>query len=168
MHTPFKLSADDDLVLTTEAGAVIDSLSLKGGVGRVFARAGRAGQLGRDAPEPRLSEHGRGRRGLPRHADGGTWERASACSSTSLWRPTRPRCSGPDGSYCDWIELYNTTGNDIDLSGYGVSDNPAQPLKYVLPDGTDDPRLLHAADLLHRAQGHLEHGDRGAVRARGV
>ena len=43
---------------------------------------------------------------------------------------------GPDGSYCDWSELYNTTGNDIDLSGYGVSDNPAQPLKYVLPDGT--------------------------------
>jgi hypothetical protein len=39
---------------------------------------------------------------------------------------------GPDGFYCDWIELYNTTGNELDLSGYGISDSPTQPLKYTL------------------------------------
>ena len=46
---------------------------------------------------------------------------------------------GPDGSYCDWIELYNTTGSEIDLSGCGISDNTSQPLKYTLPEGTKIP-----------------------------
>ena len=39
-------------------------------------------------------------------------------------------------AYCDWIELYNGTGQDVDLSGWGLSDNPSNPLKWVFPEGT--------------------------------
>ncbi|MFT5821968.1 MAG: hypothetical protein ACI8ZM_003224 [Crocinitomix sp.] len=43
----------------------------------------------------------------------------------------------PSGDYEDWIELYNTTGSSIDLSGYYLSDQPtADPTKYQIPDGT--------------------------------
>ncbi|MEZ4627184.1 MAG: hypothetical protein R2912_03500 [Eubacteriales bacterium] len=33
----------------------------------------------------------------------------------------------------------NTTGAEVDLSGFGVSDSPTQPLKYTLPQGTKIP-----------------------------
>lgn len=39
----------------------------------------------------------------------------------------------------DWIELYNTTSDRIDVSGMYLSDNIKQPLKYALPQGTVIP-----------------------------
>lgn len=35
----------------------------------------------------------------------------------------------------DWIELYNTTDEDINLSGAYLSDNPMKPYKYQIPSG---------------------------------
>ena len=40
------------------------------------------------------------------------------------------------GEYCDWIELYNANNYEVDLSGFGISDNLSQPVKYQLPEGT--------------------------------
>ena len=36
----------------------------------------------------------------------------------------------------DWIELYNATSQTIDLSSWGLSDNPAKPRKWQFPAGT--------------------------------
>ena len=36
----------------------------------------------------------------------------------------------------DWIELYNTSNNTIDLTGYGLTDNIKKPYKWVFPVGT--------------------------------
>ncbi|MCR4994116.1 MAG: lamin tail domain-containing protein [Bacteroidales bacterium] len=45
--------------------------------------------------------------------------------------------SDPDyGASADWVELYNKGAEDVDLSGYGISDKLSSPLKYVLPQGT--------------------------------
>jgi hypothetical protein len=41
-----------------------------------------------------------------------------------------------DGDYEDWIELYNTGGADVDLSGWGLSDNTGNPFKWRFPAGT--------------------------------
>ena len=41
-----------------------------------------------------------------------------------------------DGDFPDWIELYNPTNNDINLYGFGLSDDEAEPIKYALPDIT--------------------------------
>jgi hypothetical protein len=38
-----------------------------------------------------------------------------------------------DGDYPDWIELYNPDAQAIDLTGYGLSDNPASPYKWEFP-----------------------------------
>ena len=42
----------------------------------------------------------------------------------------------PDGSYCDWIELYNSGSSAFDLSGFALSDDVTKPKKFVFPQGT--------------------------------
>lgn len=42
----------------------------------------------------------------------------------------------PDGSYSDWIELYNSSASEFDLSGFGLSDDISKPKKYTFPQGT--------------------------------
>ena len=37
---------------------------------------------------------------------------------------------------CDWIELYNTSNETVDLSGYGLSDNIGRPRRWQFPEGT--------------------------------
>ena len=41
-----------------------------------------------------------------------------------------------DGTTPDWIELYNGTGATINLSGYGLSDNPSDPFKFKFSEMT--------------------------------
>ena len=41
-----------------------------------------------------------------------------------------------DGVYTDWIELYNSTSKDVDLSGYGLSDRLTRGRKWQFPQGT--------------------------------
>ena len=40
------------------------------------------------------------------------------------------------GKASDWIELYNGGSEDIDLSGFGLSDSADAPMKFVFPSGT--------------------------------
>ena len=42
--------------------------------------------------------------------------------------------SGAD--YTDWIEIYNSSAEVVDLSGYGLSDNLGRARKWQFPDGT--------------------------------
>jgi hypothetical protein len=44
-----------------------------------------------------------------------------------------------DGEYPDWIELYNAGSVEINLNGYGLSDNPQQPYKWTFQNGTLAP-----------------------------
>jgi hypothetical protein len=40
------------------------------------------------------------------------------------------------GEFSDWIELYNRSAAAVDLSGYYLTDNLDEPLKWRIPDGT--------------------------------
>ena len=42
----------------------------------------------------------------------------------------------PQAEFDDWIELHNVTGDQVDLSGWYLSDNPDNPRKWELPAGT--------------------------------
>ena len=44
--------------------------------------------------------------------------------------------TAPDGTSADWVELYNSSNKDADLSGCGFSDSEAKPYKYTFPEGT--------------------------------
>ena len=39
-----------------------------------------------------------------------------------------------DGEYPDWIEIYNPGQSTINLQGYGLSDDPADPFKWTFPN----------------------------------
>ncbi len=41
-----------------------------------------------------------------------------------------------DGDYPDWIELYNPGQDEVDLSGWGLSDDDISPFRWVFPDQT--------------------------------
>ncbi len=47
------------------------------------------------------------------------------------------------GDYEDWIELYNTSGSAVDLSGYHLSDRADEPTKWAIPGGTSIPAGGH-------------------------
>ncbi|MBZ0265938.1 CotH kinase family protein [bacterium] len=38
-----------------------------------------------------------------------------------------------DGEFTDWLELYNGTPNPLNLAGFGISDDPADPFKWIFP-----------------------------------
>src|SRR5262245_61961692 len=40
------------------------------------------------------------------------------------------------GDYEDWLELYNTTAAPVDVSGWYLSDDPANPTMWPIPAGT--------------------------------
>ena len=53
-----------------------------------------------------------------------------------------------DGDFEDWIELYNYGTEPVSLLGFGLSDNPSSPFKWLFPDVTlapDEYRLVWAS-----------------------
>ncbi|MGX8706718.1 MAG: CotH kinase family protein, partial [bacterium] len=42
----------------------------------------------------------------------------------------------PTDEKSDWVEIHNGTGVDVDLSGYGLSDQPGKPRRWQFPQGT--------------------------------
>ena len=41
-----------------------------------------------------------------------------------------------NGKYDDWIELYNSGSSSLNLSGYGLSDDPLKPYRLTFPNYT--------------------------------
>lgn len=60
-------------------------------------------------------------------ADGLVINEIMASSVTSL--------ADEDGEYSDWIEIYNGTGRVVDLSNYGLTDDPSNRVKWRFPQG---------------------------------
>jgi hypothetical protein len=44
-----------------------------------------------------------------------------------------------DGIYSDWIEILNTGTGTVPLEGYGLSDDPEDPFRWIFPDVTLGP-----------------------------
>ena len=40
-----------------------------------------------------------------------------------------------DGTISDWVEIYNPGSNALSLAGYGLTDEVANPRKWVFPAG---------------------------------
>jgi hypothetical protein len=66
------------------------------------------------------------------------------------------------GNASDWIELRNTTGSAIDISGWYLSNDAADILKYRLPTGTTIPANDYLV-LNQSALGFALNGDSGEV-----
>lgn len=63
------------------------------------------------------------------------------------------------GEYEDWIELYNTGATAVDISGYFLSDDEAEPMKWEIPGGVSIPGgnylVIYASDRDEMAGGNL-------------
>ena len=46
------------------------------------------------------------------------------------------------GEFEDWVEFYNDSDAAVDLSGYGFSDDPERPRRFVFPDTVLAPRAF--------------------------
>ena len=44
-------------------------------------------------------------------------------------------CADEAGERNDWLEVYNTSDNEVDLQGYSLTDDTASPDKSVIPEG---------------------------------
>jgi hypothetical protein len=53
--------------------------------------------------------------------------------------PINTSLQNPDGSYAGWVELFNPTAAPIDASDLSLSDDPADPRKFVFPAGASVP-----------------------------
>lgn len=68
--------------------------------------------------------------------------------------------AAPDGSFYDYVELYNSGDDTISLSGYSLSDDADHPKKYVFPDDA----AIHAGGFFTLYCGVDENsGTEGAV-----
>jgi hypothetical protein len=66
------------------------------------------------------------------------------------------RALANDGRYPDWVELFNPGPAARDLGGYGLTDNPLAPTKFLFPRGTVVPAggfLVIWCDNAQRAPG---------------
>jgi hypothetical protein len=65
-----------------------------------------------------------------------------------------------DGDYPDWIELFNAGDLEVDLTGYGLSDDPDDPFKWVFPNTSLAPggfKLIFASDKNYSSENPYLH-----------
>ena len=55
----------------------------------------------------------------------------------------------------DWIELYNSSSNEVDISGWHLSDKADKPGKWDIPQGTIIPGNGHLVFLCSGRDGYL-------------
>lgn len=131
MHAPFKLSAGEEAVLFDASGRPLDTAVLNSvDSGMVLRREGEVWTQAKPCPGYPKTEEGMAEyeASLKETEDMGLYiNEFMASNATTI-------CDS-FGSYSDWIELYNSTDTDMDISGFGISDNLSQPMKYRFPDG---------------------------------
>ena len=128
LHTGFRLSADDGAVRLYDAdGKEISRLPLDGADADISVSvAGDGGVTRSYAPTPGY-----------RNSESGVPEQMPALTQNAqgLYINELMNVHGGD----DWAEIVNTSPADIDLSGMGLSDNPAHPRKWQFPGGASIP-----------------------------
>ena len=133
MHTNFSLGSEkSELLLTSPTGVILDLVSYdlipqdstygrnESGQWQVYAQ-GTPGYANTQQAMAIFEQN------LSARNDTGLFIE-EALASNSVETEANP------GSY-DWLELHNRSDQDVDLSGFGLSDNPANPRKWQFPAG---------------------------------
>ncbi|MDL2218519.1 lamin tail domain-containing protein [Christensenellaceae bacterium OttesenSCG-928-M15] len=143
LHASFKLSAGEELILYNATGSAIDNLKLTSVATNATLGIDATGQMAElSHPSPGYANTEEGvlayRESVKTTAvdNGIRINEFMASNATTL--------AGPHNEYPDWIELYNTTGEDVDISGCGLSDSLDSPMKWMFPAGT----IIKAHDVL--------------------
>ena len=133
-HTNFKLSAKGDLIiLSNRAGVMLDRMEL----GAIPTNQ----SIGRNPDNPETIEtYTECTPGFANSEQGLADFKASRLVEnpeliiTEVMTSNKTMVRDNNGEYNDWIEIYNQSASTVNLSNYYISDDPADPLSFILPD----------------------------------
>lgn len=155
-YAPFRLSASDSVILFGTSGNTLETLVLKAvDSGMSYAKDASGAWIAMQ-PSPGYSNDEAGiaayEATLQSETNAGIYiNEFMASNATTL--------IDAYGNYSDWVELYNATGTDYDLSGGGISDTLTQPKKYVFPEGTVVPANGFLLIFCSGNEGFAENGE---------
>lgn len=146
-HAPFRLSSQGGtLMLFGPSGSAIDSVNFPAIVSdSSYVRVDAASWDTSSQPTPGLANTEESYRALHEVTVDAGVEITELVASNSKYAPDE------NGVFHDYIELHNTTGAAIDLSGWFLSDVSGQPTKWRIPDGfvlqAGEYRIIHASGM---------------------
>lgn len=143
LHANFRLSAyQENIVLSDERGRKLDSLFMQ----EVAADQSFARKLDEaDAYISQFDLTSQPTPGFPNTQDGyDSFTKDSQLSSgpviiSEVLSSNAKYAVETDGKFYDWIELYNQSDKAVDLSGYGLTDNTKNPVKWRFSQTSIDP-----------------------------
>ena len=126
LHAPFKLSRDgEDVYLTNPNGGTVSHVKVPALEADQAYTLIETGWTDSFAPTPNQPNNVYG-------ADAA----AEAIRAKNAYGVYITEILASSDKSDDWIELYNTSAQAVDLSGFGLSDNAARPRKWQFPQGT--------------------------------
>ena len=132
LHAPFKISsAGETLYLLDNRGAVLKQLDVPAlDQNTVYANVNGEWTVS-DRYTPGFPNTDAG---YEAYRAAGTVENSVVLNE--IMASNRSVLKDEDGEYVDWIELHNRGGSRIALSGFGLSDDETQRMKWQFPKGT--------------------------------
>ena len=126
LHTNFKLNRDgEELFLTSPAGVTTSHIKVPALLADEAYSLVETGWSKSQSPSPNEPNN---QNGADAAAEGIRNENGYGIYITEVLASSNKSD--------DWIEIYNGTGQPVDLSGFGLSDNASRPRKWQFPGGT--------------------------------
>lgn len=149
MHAPFRISASGDtLMLFNAGGTAIDTVNIPAlGSDQSYARMDTAQWQTCSTPTPGLPNTEEGYRALTEPSGD------SPVVVTELMSTNRSTYPDENGQYYDYVEIHNRSDAAVNLAGWFLSDDAADPRKWRFPDCTLEPgeyRVVFASKLDRR------------------
>lgn len=139
LHANFKLSADGGgIYLTDSAGKIIDEAEYEDQVKNVSA--GRQTDditmwATFDSPTPGYANDEAGAQAF----QSSRYATETSLLITEVMASNKTTLTDNNGIYSDYIEIYNTGAEPVNLAGYGLSDDPQNVLDWKFPEVTLQP-----------------------------
>ncbi len=134
LHTNFKLSTEKEgVILTNSQGYIIDMVDwdlLK--ADQSYSRQSDGSWVTTKAPTPGMANTFSSAALI-------SGQFAAQNSSGVFINEVMASASTSSKNSYDWVELRNTSSQAVDISGYGLSDDPGKPRKWQFPQGTTVP-----------------------------
>ena len=146
LHAPFRISsAGDTLLLFNASDTAVDTLNVPAlARDHSYIRTGASTWEESAAPTPGLPNTDESYRSLNEMASD------SPVIVNEVMSTNRSTLTDENGLYYDYIELYNRSGESVNLSGWYLSDDTKSTRKWRLPDvsiGSNEYLVIHASGL---------------------